>query len=68
MQKEKLTGAARSKTMWFAAALAALGVVQAQLDVFKDILTPQMYGYILVGVAAAIAGLRVLTSAPLEDK
>lgn len=65
--KAKLSGALRSKTIRFAAALAALTALQANLDSFKDILKDHITA---VGGALAIivAVLRVFTVAPLEAK
>lgn len=53
-----------SKTMWVAAALAALGVVQTQIP---DLSIPADYqGYVTVAVGAIIAFLRVVTSQPVK--
>jgi hypothetical protein len=66
--RQKLKGAARSKTMYFAIALAAAGAIQAQSDSILPLLGPHWAGLVLSGVGVAIAVLRVLTTAPLEDK
>ena len=57
----------KSKTMWFAAILAALGVVQTQLPELKELLH-DWYPLMTVGVAAAVAALRMVTRVPLSEK
>lgn len=59
---------AKSKTMIFAALLAALGVVQASMDVFTAFLTPQSVGLLTMIVGVIVAILRVLTTSSLGDK
>ena len=65
--KATAAGALRSKTIWFAVALAVLSTLAGGLDDLKPYLGT--WGP-LVGqlVAVGIAVLRVLTSVPLEDK
>lgn len=58
----------RSKTIWLSMALSALGVLQASMDAFTPYISPQSAGLISVGVGAAVAMLRILTSQPLSDK
>ena len=58
----------KSKTMWFAAILAGLGAVQASMDVFSTVLTPQIYGFFTMGVGVAVAVLRVITTTSLGEK
>lgn len=59
---------AKSKTMIFAALLAALGVVQASMEVFSPFLTPQTMGLITLIIGVLVAVLRVLTTGSLGDK
>jgi hypothetical protein len=58
----------KSRTIKFAALLAALGAVQASLELFNAILTPQVYGLITMGIGVAVAVLRVVTTTGLNDK
>lgn len=65
--KATAVGALRSKTIWFAVALAVLSTLASGMEDLKPYLGT--WGP-LVGqaVAVAIAVLRVLTSLPLADK
>ena len=57
---------ARSKTMIFSAALAALSVAQGFVAKFPLDAMGQMY--VGMGIAASIAVLRIITTQPLSDK
>ena len=57
---------ARSKTMIFSAALAALSVAQGFIAKFP--VGPMEQMYIGMGIAAAVAVLRMVTTQPLADK
>ena len=59
---------AKSKTIIFASILAALGVVQASMEVFSAFLTPQVVGVLGMVIGVAVAVLRVLTTTSLGDK
>jgi len=59
-------GALKSKTIWFGHAIAVLGIVQLNLDLFD--LTKNQSGMIFVGIAIATYGLRFVTTNALEDK
>lgn len=56
----------KSKTMWFAAALAVLSVLQGAIVQLP--LSPTAQAGIGCVVAALIAVLRVLTTQPLSEK
>lgn len=58
----------KSKTMWFAIALAVLGAVEASLNLFADILTPTTYGIVTMVVGVIVGVLRIVTTTPLGDK
>lgn len=58
----------KSKTMIFAILLAVLSVLQASMEVFTPFLSSQGVGLLGLVIGLAIAILRVLTTAPLEDK
>jgi len=55
----------QSRTMIFAAILAALGVIQASTDVFTQLLSPTAMGVLTTVVGVAVAVLRVLTTTPV---
>ena len=57
----------KSKTIWFSAALAALGVLEINMGVVAESLGEHS-GLVYVGIAAAMAALRVLTTEPLSEK
>lgn len=56
----------QSKTMIWAACLAALGAAQSSMGLFTAILTPQTYGLIMLGISVVTAVLRIVTTKPLE--
>jgi len=58
----------KSKTLIFALALAILGALQASLELFNAILSPEIYGLLTMIVGVAVAILRVITTQPLADK
>ena len=59
--------ALKSKTINFSLILAVLGVVEMNLPMVKDMLG-DYYGISFMVIAAIVAGLRVVTKAPLSDK
>ena len=63
-----MKAAFKSKTMWFALALAVLGVIEMQAKVFAPYLTPEMFGLFNILIGVAVAVLRVLTTVPLSEK
>lgn len=67
MMKATAAGALRSKTVWFAVALAMLSTLAGMVDrlgeLLKEYRTP-----IGVGLAVIIAGLRVYTETSLASK
>ena len=66
--KRKLTGALRSKTIWFSAVLAALGAIQANSDALEKFLTPSQAGLAITLIGVIVAVLRVVTTRPLDEK
>ena len=58
----------KSKTILFSLLLAVVGAIQAAMGVFSDILTPQAYGLLTMLIGAIVAGLRYLTTVPLDHK
>jgi hypothetical protein len=58
----------KSKTMLFAMALAIIGVVETQVHLFAQYMTPETFGLFNILIAVAVAVLRVLTTVPLSEK
>jgi hypothetical protein len=52
----------KSKTLWFNAACAALGVAEAQLQLLKPLLGDQAYPILLYAVMVGNAVLRIVTT------
>jgi lysozyme family protein len=65
---EKLKGMLKSKTIWFALALAVFGAVQANLELLQPVLGPKAYGLFTVFVAVAVVVLRWVTTTALDEK
>lgn len=58
----------KSKTIMFGLFLAVLGTIQATLETFSTILTPEVYGVVTVVIGAIVAALRYVTTMPLDMK
>ena len=58
----------KSKTLWFALALAVFGVVEMQIKVFASYMSPETFGIFNIVVGVIVAVLRVLTTVPLSEK
>ena len=57
----------KSKTIWFGHALAALGIVEANMGLLRNNLG-DYYGYVFIGVALITYILRQNTTKPLSEK
>ncbi len=57
-----------SKTMWFAAALAAFGALQVGMEDMQHLISPAMHGWINMISGVCVAVLRALTTVPLSEK
>ena len=58
----------KSKTLWFALALAVFGVVEMQIKVFASYMSPETFGIFNIVVGLIVAVLRVFTTLPLSEK
>ena len=58
----------KSKTLWFALALAVFGVVELQIKVFASYMSPEAFGIFNIVVGLIVAVLRVFTTLPLSEK
>lgn len=58
----------KSKTLWFAFALAMFGVVESQVGIFEQFIGEKYFGLFALGVSLVVAWLRFLTTQPLADK
>ena len=58
----------KSKTLWFAAALALFGVVETQIGVFQQFIGDKYFGLFTMGVSLVVAWLRFVTTQPVGDK
>lgn len=63
-----LKSAAKSKTLWFAFALAMFSVVESQVGVFQRYIGEEHFGLFTLGVSLIVAWLRFLTTQPLDEK
>lgn len=52
----------KSKTILFAILVAIFGVLQLNVDILKDLLSPQMYGIVFLVISVVVAVLRVITT------
>ena len=60
--------AKKSKTINFAVLLALFGAAQANLPVVQEFISPEIFGYITLGIAIVVAMLRAYTTKPLSEK
>jgi len=58
----------KSKTMWFAFALAVLGAAMELFPYVQSLLEPKFYGAAFFTIGLIVAVLRFLTTQPLSDK
>lgn len=58
----------KSKTLWFALALAIFGVLEMNVKVFQTYLSPDFFGILTILVSVVVAILRVITTLPLSEK
>lgn len=56
----------KSKTMWFAFALALLGALMELFPYLRDLIDPRYYSVIFVVIGLVVAALRFVTSQPIE--
>ena len=63
-----MTQILRSKTIWFALALAVFGVIEMQVKVFAAYMSPEAFGIFNIVVGLIVAVLRVFTTLPLSEK
>jgi len=58
----------KSKTILFALFLAVLGVLEINIKVFSQYMTPELFGWFSLSISVIVAVLRVLTTVPLNEK
>lgn len=58
----------KSRVLWFNALVAVLAIAEAQTAQLAQILSPHVYPYVALGVAAVNAVLRVVTATGLTLK
>ena len=63
-----IKGAMHSRTMWFSLVLVILGVVYDNFSYLRDVIPPQYYGSIFIGIGVICAVLRFYTTMPLDKK
>ena len=64
----QLISVAKSKTIWFALALAIFGVIELQVKLFASYMSPEAFGLFNILIGIIVAVLRVLTTVPLSEK
>ena len=57
-----------SKTMWFSFALVVLGALYDNFSYIEQLISPRLYGILLISIGVAVAVLRLVTTMPLEEK
>jgi hypothetical protein len=58
----------KSRTIIFALALALFGVLETQIHIFSQFMSPEAFGVFNIVVAIAVALLRVITTMPITQK
>lgn len=54
--------------MIFASLIAISGAIEASSGFLKTILTPDTFGFVMMGIGIVVAVLRVITTQPLNEK
>lgn len=54
--------------MLFALALAIFGVIEINIQLFANYLSPQFFGIFSIAISLIVAVLRVFTTMPLDKK
>lgn len=65
---DKLKNWYKSKTMWFAFVLVILSTIQLTFGLFVSLVSPQIYAWLTMLIAIAVATLRFVTDKPLDEK
>ena len=68
MIKTHIIRSAKSRTMIASVLISISGVIMASSDFLKTVMTPDVFGYVMLGIGIVVAWLRVLTTKPLSDK
>ena len=68
MSIEILWKSLKSKTINFGLLLSAIGLVQANLHLITDNLTPTQQGWATIIVGWIVIGLRYVTNKPVSEK
>ena len=66
--RRKARGMMHSRTMWFSLALVILGALYDNFSYIEQLISPRLYGILLISVGVVVAVLRFITTQPLEDK
>ena len=66
--RKAVRAAAKSRTIWFAFALAMFGVVESQVAVFQRYVGEEHFGLFTLGVSLVVAWLRFITTQPIDEK
>jgi hypothetical protein len=54
--------------MWFSLLLVVFGALMDNSVYLKDLIPPQYFSFIMIGIGIIVAGLRIVTTQPLTDK
>lgn len=63
-----MRGAFKSKTMYFSLALAVLGALEMNASLLRDLIGPENFGAVMIGIGVVSAALRVVTTQALSEK
>lgn len=58
----------RSKTIQTANIIAILGILQTNSDFLSTVLTPNQFGWVMIGISVVMVVLRAKTDSSLADK
>ena len=65
---EIIKHALKSRTMLFVLALAVFGVIETQIHLFSQFMSPEAFGVFNILVAVVVAVLRIVTTMPIKDR
>jgi hypothetical protein len=58
----------KSKTIIFAVLVAVFGVLQTNIPMFQEVLSPTVYGLLFTGIGVVVAALRAITTTSVVVK
>ena len=67
--KAFVTGAFKSKTMWFGGIISALGALSDNYQYLKELINNDLkFNTVMIAIGVIVSVLRIMTTKPLDEK